>query len=186
MDKSRPVSLLIDLLEINDEFARVVLGVCKYLCTEQSNDMVADHVDIGFILEIRIIDSEVGVEPVDFAGDELLGDEALEDEEDQKQNYELEEKREYLCGDFCLDMGSLFFLALEHGSRISREILDSVHRGVAGFLAERVAPWSEQIGSRRCRHDSIRKERNRGRLWQIVAWNNAVRYIYTAWSVHGS
>lgn len=56
--------------------------------------MVADHIDIRFILEIGIIDSEVGVEPVDFAGDELLGNEALEDEEGQKWNCELEESEE--------------------------------------------------------------------------------------------
>jgi hypothetical protein len=39
---------------------------------------------MGFILEVSIIDAEVGVEPVDFSSDEFMGNKALGKRKDER------------------------------------------------------------------------------------------------------
>lgn len=77
MDKGRAVATFIDPLEINDKSGRIMLGVRHYLCAEKGKDMIRDDF-MGFILEVCIIDAEVGVEPVDLASDEFARNKALE------------------------------------------------------------------------------------------------------------
>lgn len=40
MNKCCAIATLVDLLEIDDQFARIMLGVCEDLCTEQGDNMV--------------------------------------------------------------------------------------------------------------------------------------------------
>jgi hypothetical protein len=69
-------AVLVDLLQVDDELGRIMLGVGENLCTEESDDMIRDHWD-GLVAEIRIVDAQLGVKPVDLVRDEFSGDEAL-------------------------------------------------------------------------------------------------------------
>jgi hypothetical protein len=70
-------TILVDLLQVDDKFCRIMLGVGENLCAEEGDDMIRDNWD-GFVAEISIVDAQLGVEPVDFICDELSGDETLE------------------------------------------------------------------------------------------------------------
>lgn len=76
MDESCPITLFIDLFQVDDQGAGIALGVGEDFGAKEGDDMIRDDLS-GFVLEISVVDSEVGVEPMDFAGDELSGDEAL-------------------------------------------------------------------------------------------------------------
>jgi len=69
-------AILVDLLQIDDEFCGIVLGVGENLCTKEGDDMIRDYWD-GLVAEISVIDAQLGVKPVDFIRDELSGDETL-------------------------------------------------------------------------------------------------------------
>lgn len=69
-------AILVHLLEIDHEFGRVVFREGEHLRAEERDDMVRDHVDrLG--LEVRVVDTKVGVEPVDLVRDQLARDESL-------------------------------------------------------------------------------------------------------------
>lgn len=70
-------ALVVELLEVNHELGWVVLCVREHLRAEKRNDVVTDDVD-GLGLEVGIIDTEMGVEPVHFVGNEFAWDETLE------------------------------------------------------------------------------------------------------------
>ncbi len=72
-------AIFVNLLQVDDELARVVLRVRKDLGSKQSNDVITDDLT-SLILEISIVDAEVGVEPVDFVGNQFRRNEALHDE----------------------------------------------------------------------------------------------------------
>lgn len=74
MNKCR--AFLIDLFKINDEFAGVVFGIRQNLRAEEGDDVVGDDNTL-LVLEVRVVDAKVRVEPVYFAGDELSRDESL-------------------------------------------------------------------------------------------------------------
>ena len=76
VDERRAVSALIDLLEVDHELRRVVRGVREDLRAEDRDDVVGDDL-FGLGLEVRVVDNEMGVEPVHFVRDELARDEAL-------------------------------------------------------------------------------------------------------------
>ena len=76
MDEGRAVTLLVDLLEVDDELRGVVLRVREDLGAEERDDVVRDDLD-GLVAEVGVVDAEVGVEPVYFVRDELARDEAL-------------------------------------------------------------------------------------------------------------
>ena len=76
VDEGRAVSGLIDLLEVDHELRRVVLGVREHLRAEERDDVVGDDLH-GLGLEVRVVDAEVGVEPVDLVCGKLPRDEAL-------------------------------------------------------------------------------------------------------------
>lgn len=69
-------TVLADLLQVDDEFGRIVLGVGEDLCTKEGDDMIRDYWD-GLVAEVSIIDAQLGVKPVDFVRDELSRDETL-------------------------------------------------------------------------------------------------------------
>ena len=76
MDKSRTSPVLVDLLEIDNELAGVVLRVSEDLGAEERDNVVGDDLDrLG--LEVGVVDAEVSVEPVDLVGYEFTGDKAL-------------------------------------------------------------------------------------------------------------
>lgn len=67
MDERR-ARVLVQLLEVDHQFRWVVLGVRKNLRTEECNNVIRDHVD-GLGLEIRVVDPEVRIEPVNLVCD---------------------------------------------------------------------------------------------------------------------
>jgi hypothetical protein len=69
-------TVLVDLLQVDDEFGRVVLGVGEDLCTKEGNDMIRDYWD-GLIAKVSVVDTQLGVKPVDFVRDEFSRDETL-------------------------------------------------------------------------------------------------------------
>lgn len=85
MDERCTVTLFVDLLEIYDQLGWVVLRVCEDLGAKKSDDVVADDTDIGFGLEVSIVYTEIRVEPVDLASDELAWNETLRREERQRR-----------------------------------------------------------------------------------------------------
>lgn len=76
MNKSSAVSFLVDSLEVDDQLVRVVLGVGEHFGAEEGDDVIG-YDGRGFVLEIRVVDAEVGVEPVDLVGDQFARDETL-------------------------------------------------------------------------------------------------------------
>lgn len=76
VNKGGAVSFLVDALKIDDKLGRVVLCEREDFGAKEGHDVIGDDGG-GFDLEIRVVDAEVGVEPVDLVGDELAGDEAL-------------------------------------------------------------------------------------------------------------
>jgi hypothetical protein len=75
MDKD--CTVLVDLFQVDDKFGGIVLGVGENLCAKEGDYMVRDHWD-GLIAEISIVDTQLGVKPVDFVWDEFSWDETLE------------------------------------------------------------------------------------------------------------
>lgn len=74
MNESR--AILVDLLEIDHEFAGVVLGICEDFRTKKRDDVIGNDLHrLG--LEVGIVDAEVGVEPVHLVHDKFARNEAL-------------------------------------------------------------------------------------------------------------
>jgi len=69
-------AILVDFLQVDDEFCGIVLGVGENLCTKEGDDMIRDYWD-GLVTEISVVDTQLGVKPVDFIRDELSRDETL-------------------------------------------------------------------------------------------------------------
>ena len=76
VDEGGALARVVDPLKVDDERARVVLGVSEDLGAEEGDDVVRDDLD-GLGLEIGIVDAKMAVEPVDLVRDELAGNEAL-------------------------------------------------------------------------------------------------------------
>ena len=76
VDERGSISALIDLLKVDHELGRIVLGVCEYFGAVKGNDMIRDDLhSLGG--EVSVVDAKVTVEPVDLVGYEFTGDEAL-------------------------------------------------------------------------------------------------------------
>lgn len=76
VNKSGAVSFLVDSLEVNDKLGRVMFCKREHFGAKEGHDVIGYHGG-GFILEIRVVDAEMGVEPVDLVGDQLAWDETL-------------------------------------------------------------------------------------------------------------
>ena len=76
MDECRAISHLINPFQIDDQLAGIFARVRHDLRAEQGDYMVGDDL-LGFILKICVVDSQIGVEPVDFVFDEFLRNEPL-------------------------------------------------------------------------------------------------------------
>jgi hypothetical protein len=83
MNKRCAVAFLVEPLQVNNERSGVMLRICHNLGSKQGNDMIRDDL-ARFILEVGVVNAEVGVKPVDFACDEFARNEALHNEVGQK------------------------------------------------------------------------------------------------------
>ena len=79
MDERGAISVGVDLFEVNDEFGRIVLGICEHFGAEEGDDMVRNDLD-GLVSEVRVVDTKVCVKPLDLIRYEFAGNEALEEE----------------------------------------------------------------------------------------------------------
>ena len=68
--------VLVDLLQVDDELGGIMLGVGENLCTKEGDDMIRDYL-YGLVAEVSIVDTKLGVKPVDFIRDELSWDKTL-------------------------------------------------------------------------------------------------------------
>jgi len=69
-------AILVYLLEIDDEFTWIVLGVCDDFRAKKCDNMIRNDTGL-FVLEIGVVNTKIGVKPVDLPGDELPGNKAL-------------------------------------------------------------------------------------------------------------
>lgn len=76
MDKSRPISFLVDLLKVDDELIEVVLSVGEHLGAKERDDVIRYNRG-RFVLKVGVIDAELRVEPVDFVYDQFARNETL-------------------------------------------------------------------------------------------------------------
>jgi hypothetical protein len=73
------ISVGVDLFEVNDEFGRIMLGICEDFGAEEGDDMVRNDLN-GLVAEVRVVDTKVCVKPLDLIRYEFAGNEALEEE----------------------------------------------------------------------------------------------------------
>jgi len=69
-------AFLVYLLEVDDELTWIVLGVCEDFRAEQCDDVIRNDTEL-FVLEIGVVDTKIGVKPLNLPGNELPGNEAL-------------------------------------------------------------------------------------------------------------
>lgn len=107
-----------------------MLGIGENLCSEEGDDVIRDYWD-GLITEVSIVDTQLGVEPVDFVRDELSRDETLrmdfpsgliERAAGGLEGIDIA----YLGRDLDLNLCPLFFLSFEDGGGVTGEILQLV------------------------------------------------------------
>lgn len=152
MNERRAVAVLVDFLQVNNKLSLIMLRVCQDLGSKQGNDMVRDDL-ARFILEVGIVDAEVGVKPVDFACDELAGDEAL-------------------CGDVTLNQRTLFLLAFENGRGVPWRIIDAMQGRFAAVCRAHVEETlSEFVGIVKERYTRSRFNGS-GHRWEMSAVKN--------------
>lgn len=89
MDKDR--TILVDLLQVDDKLGRIMFSVSENLCAKEGDDMIRDYWD-GLVAEVSVVDTQLGVKPVDFVRDEFSWDETLRlrSDEDQQPGYRRE------------------------------------------------------------------------------------------------
>lgn len=132
MNECRAIAALVDLLQVDNKFRGIMFGVRHYLGAEEGNNVVGNDL-AGFILEVGVVNTEVGVEPIDFASNEFTRNETLNIESANKSAISnvplipnIGGKLSDLGRDFLLDQCTLFLLTVEDGGGISREILDEL------------------------------------------------------------
>ena len=77
MNESRACAVIVDFLEIDCEFARIMLGKCENFGAKKCDDMITDHARLG-VCKIRVFDPEHCVEPVDLVRYEGWWNKALQ------------------------------------------------------------------------------------------------------------
>ena len=117
-------TVLVYLLQVDDEFCGIMLGVCENFCTKEGDDMIRDYWD-GLVAEVSVVDTQLGVKPGDLVRDEFSGDKTLRMgfHQDWVCGSELRENIAYLGRDLGLNLSPLFLLAFEDGGDITGEIL---------------------------------------------------------------
>jgi hypothetical protein len=76
VNKSSAISFLVDSFKIDNKLGGVVFGEREHFGAKERNDVIGYHRG-RFILEIRVVDAELRVEPVDLVGHQLARDETL-------------------------------------------------------------------------------------------------------------
>jgi hypothetical protein len=123
-------------------------GLRPYLCTVQGDYVVRDDLD-GLVVKIGVVDAQIVVEPYDFVLDELARNEAL-------------------CNDGLIHLGALRLLALKNGSRVSRDVLDTMDGGVAAWCAH-PGRRGARVGSEECRLANIAVCERHATSWRKYA-----------------
>ena len=77
MNECRPLSLVINSLQINDKFSRITLGIRYDFRSKEGYNMVGYDLT-RFLLEVEVVDAEVEVKPVNFPRNQIAGYKALE------------------------------------------------------------------------------------------------------------
>ena len=142
VNKGGAVSFLVDALKIDDKLGRVVLCEREDFGAKEGHDVIGDDGG-GFDLEIRVVDAEVGVEPVDLVGDELAGDEALGGVRRRRGRRDGTD----LGSDVGEDLCALFLLALEDGGGVSGHVFDALERGLAARLGGGAGAIGAAVGA---------------------------------------
>ncbi len=108
MDKRCSTTVLVDLLELDNEIAWITFCVCNNLGAKQCDNVVRDTL-YSFVLKISIIYAKVIVEPSDLASNELARDEAL----DKNNVNTVDDCAMYACllSDFLLNDSTLFIFS---------------------------------------------------------------------------
>lgn len=70
-------TILADLLQVDDELGGIVLGVRENFCAEEGDDMIRNYWN-RLIAEISVIDTQLGVKPVDFVWNEFSWNKTLQ------------------------------------------------------------------------------------------------------------
>ena len=103
-----------------------MLGIGQNFCSKQGYDMIRYDLP-RFILEVGVVDAEVGVEPSHLVGDEFAWDKTLDCQESVAYLSSKRFKRDKnLGGDIVFDEGSLFFLAFEDWCGVTRKVLNTI------------------------------------------------------------
>jgi hypothetical protein len=102
-----------------------VLGIGENLCAKEGDDVIRDYRD-GLVAEVIVVDTQLGVKPVDFVRDEFSGDETLRMGLPSGLRWWEVTEIAYLGRDLDLNLGSLFFFAFEDGGGVPGEILQFV------------------------------------------------------------
>jgi hypothetical protein len=76
MDKRGAISLVVDLFEVYNQLGWIVFSICEDFGAKEGNDMIRDDFD-GLVAEVRVIDTEMCIEPLHLVSDEFTGDEPL-------------------------------------------------------------------------------------------------------------
>lgn len=76
IDKCGAISFGVDLFQVDDQLGWVVLSISEYFRAVEGDDMIGDDLD-RLITEVRIVDTEVSIEPLNLMGDQLTGDKPL-------------------------------------------------------------------------------------------------------------
>jgi hypothetical protein len=120
MDKRCSTTVLVDLLELDNEITWITFCVCNDLGTKQCDNVVGDNL-YTFVLKISIIDTKVIVEPSDLASNELARDEAL----DKNNVNSVDDCAVYACllSDFLLNHGPLLILSAKDEPGVACMIL---------------------------------------------------------------
>jgi hypothetical protein len=84
-----------------------------------------------FVLEVGVVDAQVGVKPLNFVGNEFAWDKTLKLSGTVNLTSMIKIMND-LGSDVVLDKGALFFFAFEDWSSVTRKVLNAV-RGLAGF-----------------------------------------------------
>lgn len=129
-----------------------MFGIGQNFRSKQGYDMIRYDFP-RFILEVGVVDAEVGVEPSHFVGDEFAWDKPLELSGSVTVAY-LSSKRykrdKNLGGNIVFDEGALFFLAFEDWCSVTRKVLNTI----------RIVDLSrEQVRHSRCRRFWCRRHK---------------------------
>src|SRR6266404_5427246 len=76
VDERSAIPIRVNLFEVNDQLVRVMLCKRKDFGAKKGDNMIRDDLD-RLVAEVRVVNTEVRVKPLDLIHYELAGDESL-------------------------------------------------------------------------------------------------------------